>query len=85
LAIVDEAAQVSDDGLFAAVLPMLAVSKGRFMCLSTPFGRRGWFWEQFSGDDPAWMRITAPATCCPRIDPVFVEEQWRLLGERWAR
>ena len=31
------------DALFYSVRPMLAVSKGRLICLSTPFGKRGFF------------------------------------------
>jgi hypothetical protein len=52
------------------------------ICLSTPFGRRGWFheaWESTAG----WQRITAKATECPRIDPAFLEEQRTLLGPRY--
>ena len=41
---VDEAAQVPDD-LYFAVRPMLAVSGGRLVALSTPFGNRGWWYE----------------------------------------
>jgi hypothetical protein len=82
LVIVDEAAQVDDD-LFTAVLPMLAVSRGRLLALSTPFGRRGFFWEQWENGDPAWERITAKASECPRIAPEFLAEQKRLLGPRW--
>ena len=40
------------------VSPMLAVSNGRLVCLSTPFGRRGFFYEAWGGcggDD--WSRI----------------------------
>jgi hypothetical protein len=82
LIIVDEAAQV-DDPLYVAVLPMLAVSGGRLLALSTPFGRRGFFWEQWENGDPAWERITARASECPRISREFLEEQKRLLGPRW--
>jgi hypothetical protein len=81
LVVVDEAALV-DDALFTAVLPMLAVSQGRLVALSTPFGRRGFFCEQWENGDPVWERITATATECPRIDPAFLEEQRRLLGPR---
>jgi hypothetical protein len=85
LIIVDEAAQVSDDGLFAAIMPMLAVSQGAFMACSTPYGRRGWYHEVFTGNEPGWMRVVAPSASCPRIDPTFVAEQSRLLGDRWAQ
>ncbi len=44
LVVVDEASRVGDD-LFAAVRPMLATTNGRFIALSTPAGRRGWFFE----------------------------------------
>src|SRR5262249_6096044 len=40
LLIIDEAARVPDD-LYRAVRPMLAVSGGRMICLSTPYGKRG--------------------------------------------
>ena len=42
LIIIDEAARVGDD-LYYSVRPMLAVSRGRMLALSTPFGKRGWF------------------------------------------
>jgi hypothetical protein len=42
LLLVDEASRV-DDGLYYAVRPMLAVSGGALMMLSTPAGRRGVF------------------------------------------
>lgn len=82
LAIIDESARTSD-ALLVAVLPMLAVSKGRLIALSTPFGRRGWFHEQWTGTGSDWTRIIARATDCPRVDPRFLEEQRRLLGPRW--
>jgi hypothetical protein len=44
LLIVDEAARV-DDALYYAVKPMLAVSGGSLLMLSTPYGRRGGFFE----------------------------------------
>jgi tRNA(Met) C34 N-acetyltransferase TmcA len=43
LLILDEAARV-DDALYYAVRPMLAVSGGALMMLSTPYGRRGVFY-----------------------------------------
>jgi phage terminase large subunit-like protein len=42
LLVIDEAARVPDS-LYTATRPMLAVSGGRLVCLSTPYGRRGWF------------------------------------------
>jgi hypothetical protein len=54
LLIVDEAARV-DDELYYAVRPMLAVSGGVLMMLSTPFGKRGVFYEEWTGGE-CWER-----------------------------
>ena len=48
LLVVDEAARV-DDSLYYALRPMLAVSGGTLMMLSTPFGKRGVFYEEWTG------------------------------------
>ena len=79
MVIVDEAALCLDK-LFTAVRPMLGTTDGRMVCLSTPFGPRGWFYEQWVSADPTWERIKAKATECPRIDPAFLAEERRMLG-----
>jgi hypothetical protein len=82
LVIIDEAARVSD-ALLPGVAPMLAISRGRLLLLSTPFGRRGVFFDTWESGDPTWERIQVRADECPRIDPAFLAEQRRLLGPRW--
>jgi len=77
LLIIDEAARV-DDELYEAVRPMLAVTGGRLIALSTPWGRRGWFWESWSGDEP-WHRTRIPADAVPRISADFLDEERRTL------
>jgi hypothetical protein len=81
LLIVDEAARVADE-LYYAVRPMLAVSGGRLLMLSTPFGKRGVFYEEWTGGS-AWERYTVTAAECPRIPPEFLEEERRTLGPWW--
>jgi hypothetical protein len=83
LLIVDEAARV-DDGLYYAIRPMLAVSGGRLLMLSTPFGKRGVFFEEWSGGE-GWERYEIPASHCPRISPEFLEEERRALPRRVYR
>src|SRR5215204_1806816 len=78
---IDEAARVPDD-LYVSVRPMLAVSGGRLVALSTPFGTRGWWYEAWRGDEP-WERYQVPATDCPRISPAFLAEEQRTLGAFW--
>jgi hypothetical protein len=81
LIIVDEAARV-DDPLYYSIRPMLAVSGGRMVCLTTPFGKRGFFYEEWTGDGP-WDRIKVTARECPRISAKFLEEERASLGEWW--
>jgi hypothetical protein len=83
LLIIDEAARVPD-ALYASVRPMLAVSGGRLLALSTPWGRRGW-WSDAWHSDAAWERYQVPATDCPRIDAEFLEDERRTLGDFWWR
>jgi hypothetical protein len=82
LAIVDEASRVPDE-LITGVSPMLAISRGRLLLLTTPFGRRGTFFEVWESGGPEWERIRAVASKCPRYDPVFLEQERRLLGPRY--
>jgi hypothetical protein len=46
LLLVDEASRVDDD-LYYAIRPMLAVSGGSLMMLTTPYGKRGVFFEEW--------------------------------------
>jgi hypothetical protein len=80
--IVDEAARI-DDSLYLAARPMLAVSGGSLMLLSTPFGKRGTFYEAWTGGGESWERYEITADDVPRIDETFLEEERRALGELW--
>jgi hypothetical protein len=84
LLVEDEAARV-DDALYAAIRPMLAVSGGRLVLLSTPFGKRGHFFEAWENGGGAWIRTRITADQCPRISPAFLEEEKAALGEWWYR
>ena len=78
---VDEAARVADE-LYYSVRPMLAVSGGRLVALSTPFGTRGWWYEAWRSEE-TWERFEVPAAECPRISKEFLEEERRSMGEWW--
>ncbi|MFO0876491.1 MAG: terminase family protein [Gemmataceae bacterium] len=82
LLIIDEAARVRDD-LYRSVRPMLAVSQGRLVALSTPFGQRGWFHQEWVGSGP-WQRFQVTWRDCPRITPEFIAEELRALGPAWV-
>ncbi len=79
LLLLDEASRV-DDGLYYATRPMLAVSGGEMIMLSTPYGKRGVFFEEWTGQG-VWERYEVPASDCPRIPAAFLAEERRALPE----
>lgn len=80
LLIVDEASRVPDD-LFHAISPMLAVSGGRLVLLSTPFGKRGFYFNAWDkGED--WHQIKVTAEHCPRIPEEFLKRERKSMP-RW--
>jgi hypothetical protein len=83
LLIIDEAARVQDE-LYYSVRPMLAVSGGRLVCLSTPFGRRGFFHHEWTEGD-SWLKVKISADHCPRISPAFLAEERKALGDWWFK
>jgi hypothetical protein len=83
LLVIDEAARVADS-LYYAVRPMLAVSHGRLVALSTPYGKRGWFHDEFHGEGD-WERVKVTAPECPRITAEFLRKEERKIGPRWFR
>jgi hypothetical protein len=89
--VVDEASRVPDE-LFLAVQPMLAVSKGQLWTLSSPFGTRGWWYQQKKqldidkklGRKPYWDYYEVPATMVPsRLTPEFLAAERRNMGDWW--
>src|SRR5262249_25405517 len=55
MVICDEAARIPDE-MMASVRPMLAVSRGKLIAMSTPWGRRGWWWKEWEYGGDAWRR-----------------------------
>jgi hypothetical protein len=73
LLLLDEASRIEDE-LYYAVRPMLAVSGGSLMMLTTPYGKRGIFFEEWTSSH-AWERYEVPASECPRISEEFLAEE----------
>ncbi len=78
LIIKDEAAYVSD-AMQAALDPMLAVSKGRLIEMSSPNGKRGHFYENWQGGIDV-ERIKIIGRECPRIGAEILEKMRQKLG-----
>jgi Terminase large subunit, T4likevirus-type, N-terminal len=84
LVVIDEAARVRDE-MYRTLRPMLSTVDGDLWLLSTPHGKRGFFWEEWAGGGPEWTRVSVTAAECPRIRPEFLEGERRSMGEEWMR
>jgi len=61
---------------------MLAVSGGRLVALSTPWGKRGWFYEEWERGQ-GWERTRIVAEQCLRIPADFLAEERRTMPLIW--
>ena len=78
LVITDEAAYVAD-AMQAAIAPMLAVSQGRQIDMSSPNGKRGYYYENWTNGEGI-ERIKIVGRECSRINAEFLEQQRKKLG-----
>src|SRR5690606_7629059 len=81
LLVEDEASRV-DDALHYSVKPMLATTNGRLLLMSTPFGKRGHFWDVWN-EGSGWNRVKVTASDVPRISAAFLEEERRSMPAWW--
>jgi hypothetical protein len=65
-------------------IKLIAGHVGRRILLSTPFGKRGFFYDTWvNGLDAEWLKIKITALECPRISGDFLEQEKRVLGKFW--
>lgn len=76
--LIDEAAFTGDDVL-AKVAPMLTSTRGQLICMSTPNGARGWFWEKWHHGGDAWTRLKVMLDQLPRLSAEEIQRQKGLL------
>ena len=84
LLLIDEAARVTDE-LYQALTPMLAVGGGNLWLMSTPYGKRGFFYSTWAHGGPGWERVSVPATECDRIPKDFLEAERASKGDALFR
>jgi len=83
LVLIDEAARAKED-LYEALSPMVAVSRGALWMMSTPAGKRGFFWREWMSSE-SWERIEVKAEECGRYPADFLERERRQMTERAYR
>ncbi len=79
LVIADEASRIPDTLFHSGISPMLATSGGQLILLSTPAGKRGFFYQAYDGDE--WHTITVTAGQVPRIPADFLERERKAIGD----
>ena len=63
---------------------MLAVGNGDLWLMSTPNGKRGFFYEEWIHSSD-WLRLQVRGEECPRIPRDFLADERRSLGDLWYR
>lgn len=83
LVIIDEAARTPAE-LVESMLPVVAVTGGSVIALTTPKGARGWFYSLWTNPDveDVWERYQVTADSCPRITDDIIREARFTRGER---
>jgi cytochrome c-type biogenesis protein CcmE len=81
LLVVDEAAAVPDMD-YHGILPALIATRGEQVLLSTPRGRRGFFWELWHSDN-GWQRMMVRSDEVERIRPEDLEVFRRTMPEQF--
>jgi terminase large subunit-like protein len=86
LVILDEASRTPSE-LVESILPTIAVTDGSIIALTTPAGRRGWFYELWTSPnvEEVWERYLCTADEVPRISEEIIEEARMTRGQRHVR
>ena len=79
LLLIDEASRVAD-ATYKSLRPMLAVGNGDLWLMSTPYGKRGFFYEAWAHGD-GWERHRRRLLSVRASRPSF----WKRSGAKWAR
>jgi len=77
LLIADEAAFIPEE-VWTAVTPMLAITRGHIILLSTPFGKGGYFYRCFN--DPTFTSFHVSSEDCPRKNQDFLDQEKKRMS-----
>lgn len=81
LLIVDEAARVESEAVDAATPTQSTVEGARIVALSSPYGKRGVFYDWWTRGGDEWQRYTAKWHECPWIGKDFIEHERERMSE----
>jgi len=76
LLIADEAAFIPEE-VWNSIIPALAITRGEIWLLSTPFVKKGYYYQCFQ--DPGFTAFHTSSEDCPRKDQQFLDRQKEVL------
>ena len=76
--IADEAAFIPEE-VWGAVTPMLTITRGDILLLSTPFGKGGFFYRCFN--DPNFSNFHISSEDCPRKNQSFLDQEKKRMSK----
>lgn len=79
--VIDEAAMVKDE-IYFVIRPMLTQKNGTIWLISTPRGKRGFYYRAWAEGSEEWQRVEVPATACPRFTPEQLAEEKSAMGAK---
>ena len=83
LLIADEAAFIPEE-VWTAITPMLAVTHGNIILLSTPHGKEGFYYDCFQNEDYSSFHVSSEE--CERVDKKFLKrEKERMTKVQYAQ
>ena len=71
LVVFEEAAFIPDQ-VYNAIRPVIAVSRGQTVLISSPFGKRGFFYNEWINAPNSWHRVRVSWRDCPRLTPEWL-------------
>jgi hypothetical protein len=74
LLIIDEASRVPDD-VYHAALPFLAATDGHLWLMSTPKGKRGFFYREWISPESGFHKVHSNVEEAPHIKRSFLDKQ----------
>ena len=82
LLIVDEAAYVPEEIFQEVLMPFLAVGENKFVMISTPRGKRGFFWKRYDEsqrDENRYFVQQVPTMSNPKVPDQWIDQQRKNL------
>lgn len=76
--IVDEEAFIPD-AVYNAIKPNIAARRGSIIEISTPFGKRGVFYQNYYSDE--YVQFSAKTSECPLVEKSFLESEKKRMSE----